>query len=390
MTGTNYGWLMIAYSLLAIPLPSVGAQTQSQRFAGPISSSELYNSLPGWQGGSWLGSSLMPAQEWKLGVQTDDLDTGVLIRQVAPGSAASKANLEVNDLIVAVAGQQVGIVDGRFVDFSAEIQRRADSNGNVSLLVQDSRSGRLASIRVRLDGNQNPLRGFIVRRDRAALPSDAIYNVSVENISRKFYVVRNGETTFTSALQNNVPFEINYDASYIDPNDIYEVRAQILSGGRVIYRSVQGIRVFGSLPTDGLQIEVLPIQSSTSLASASGPVISAGYGGYGSGVSDAAIAQFSQIYRRYLGRNPHDVELAAFMVSPNPTSELETLPLNLMAGQQYYDAVGNNNTAWITAVFQHIIGRPATVQERDQWLKYFNDLRGSRMEVLRQLYRSRR
>jgi hypothetical protein len=44
----------------------------------------------------------------------------------------------------------------------------------------------------------------------------------------------------------------------------------------------------------------------------------------------------------------------------------------------------------MTQVFQQIIGRPPTIQERDQWLKYFSDLRGSRVEVLRQLYRSKR
>ena len=37
-----------------------------------------------------------------------------------------------------------------------------------------------------------------------------------------------------------------------------------------------------------------------------------------------------------------------------------------------------------------IIGRPPTIQERDQWLRYLSDLRGSRVDVLRQLYRSKR
>ncbi|MCC6508269.1 MAG: YbaY family lipoprotein [Pirellulaceae bacterium] len=359
---------------------------QAQRFTGPINnSSDLYNNLPAWQGGNWLGTSLVPTQDWKLGVQTDDLEIGVLVRQVAPGSAAERANLEVNDLIVAVGGQQVGIVDGRFVDFSAEIRRRADQSGNVSLLVQDTRSGRLASIRVRLDGNQSALRGTVVRRDRAFLPADARVTVSVQNISRPIYVVRNGEATYSASGQNSIPFEINYDPSYIDPNDAYQVQAQIVSNGRIIYHTLQPVRVLGSSRSDGIQIEVVPIQNTT-VASIGSPVISAGYGS----VNDSLVAQYSQIYRRYLGRNPYDVELAAFMVSPNAASELQTLPLNLMASQQYYDAVGNNNTMWITAVFQQIIGRAPSLQERDQWLKFFNDLRGSRMEVLRQLANSKR
>ncbi len=314
------------------------------------------------------------------------MDTGVYIREVKPGSAAARASLEVSDVIIAVAGQQVGIVDGRYVDFSAEIRRRADSYGNVALLVQDGRTGKLTSIRVQLDGSQTSVRGFIVRRDRSALPADAMVTVSLTNASRPFYTVRNGQVTFLATAQNNIPFEINYDPAYIDSKDQYELRVQIVSANREIYRSSQPVRIFGGAPTDGLQIEVVPTQTTAAYPS-NWPVITAGYG---STVTDTLAAQYTQIYRRYLGRDPYPMEMAAFMVSPNPQTEVELLPLSLMAGQQYYDAVGNNNTMWITSVFQQIIGRPPSIQERDQWLRYFNDLRGSRMEVLRQLVRSKR
>lgn len=358
----------------------------AQLFSGSTNNGDLYNSMPAWQNGNWLGQIQQTGQEWKLGVQGDDLDTGVYIRQVAPGSAAARASLEPSDIIVAVGGQQVGIVDGRYVDFSAEIRRRADTRGNVGLLVQDGRSGKLTSIRVQLDGNQTSVRGFIVRRDRSALPSDATVTVSLENVTRPFYAVRNGQATYLATAQNNIPFEINYDPSYIDSNDQYELRAQIVSNNRVIYRSNQAIRIFGGAPTDGLQVEVVPTQTTTVAYPSNWPVVTAGYG---SGVSETLAAQYTQIYRRYLGRDPFPVEMAGFMVSSNPQAEVEALPLSLMAGQQYYDAVGNNNTMWMTSVFQQIIGRQPTNQERDQWLQYLNNLRGSRMEVLRQLVRSR-
>ncbi len=364
----------------------VAQPASAQLFSGPINNGDLYNSMPAWQSGGWLGGNITPAQDWTLGVQCDDTGTGVYIRQVAPNSAAARASLEVSDIIVAVAGQQVGTVDGRYVDFSSEIRRRADSYGNVSLLVQDGRTGQLTSIRVQLDGNQSSVRGFIVRRDRSALPSDAVVTVSIENATKPFYTVRNGQVTFLTNTQNNIPFEINYDPSYIDPKDQYELRAQIVAGNRVIYRSSQPIRIFGNAPTDNVQIEVIPAQTTAAYPS-NWPVVTAGYG---SSVTDALASQYTQIYRRYLGRDPYPMEMAAFMVASNPQNEVSSLPLNLMASQQYYDAVGNNNTMWITAVFQQIIGRPPSIQERDQWLEYFNRLRGSRMEVLRQLAASKR
>ena len=373
-------------SLMLATIAAWASPIYAQLFGGPLNNSDLYNSMPAWQNDSWLGGTPVSAQDWTLGVQCQDMDTGVYIREVKPGSAAARASLEVSDVIIAVAGQQVGIVNGRYVDFSAEIRRRADTYGNVALLVQDGNTGKLAAIRVQLDGNQTSVRGFIVRRDRAAMPSDAMITVSLANVSRPFYTVRNGQVTFLATAQNNIPFEINYDPAYIDSKDQYELRVQIVSANREIYRSSQPVRIFGGAPTDGLQVEVIPTQTTAAYPS-NWPVVTAGYG---STVTDTLAAQYTQIYRRYLGRDPYPMEMAAFMVSPNPQTEVEVLPLSLMAGQQYYDAVGNNNTMWITSVFQQIIGRQPTNSERDQWLRYFNDLRGSRMEVLRQLVRSKR
>ena len=378
----KYGWLAtIAAGLIGWCVTST-AQAQN-KFGGTSSSSDLYNSMPAWQGGGWFGSTLIPTQDWRLGVQVDNLNTGVFVRQVAPNSAAARANLEVNDIIVAVAGHQVGIVDGLPIDVGTEIKRRADATGNVTLLVQDSRTGRLASIRVRLDGSQASVRGQVVLRDRGPVPADAQATVSIENLTRPLYQVRNGTTTVYLNGQTSVPFEINYDADYIDASDAFQVRARVLSAGRVIYDTVQPVRVFGTNPTTNVQVVVAPIQG-VNVASNVTPVISAGYGG-----NELQMAQFRQLYLRYLGRVPYDIEQAAFLYAADPNAELNSLPISLMSSQEYFDAVGNNNTMWITNVFEKIIGRPPSTQEREQWLKYFNDLRGSRVDVLRQLFRSR-
>jgi uncharacterized lipoprotein YbaY len=378
----RYGFVLV-FAVAACAWWSQDAHAQLRFGAQTSSSSDLYNGLPSWQGGNWLGSSLVPTQDWRLGVQVDNLDTGVYIRQVAPNSAASRANLEVGDLVIAVAGQQVGIVDSRPIDMGTEIKRRADVGGNVTLLVQDSRSGRLASIRVRLDSNQTTLRGQVVRRDRSALPADAQLIVTIENVSRKYYAVRNGESVSYVTGQANIPFEINFDPAYIDPNDNYEVRARIISGTRQLYDTPQPVRVFGNNPVDNVVIEIAPYQAVSSVSNSS--VISAGYSS-----SDALVNQYRQVFRRYINREPSEIELAGLLLSPTAASDLENLPITLLASQQYYDAVGNNNALWVTSVFQKIIGRPPTTQEHDQWLKYFADLRGSRVELLRQLYRSRR
>ena len=379
----KYGWLSVVAALICACC-SAPAYAQL-KFGGDTSSSEFYNSMPAWHGGSWFGSTLIPTQDWRLGVQVDNLDTGVFIRQVAANSAAARANLEVNDIIISVAGQQVGIVDGLPIDIGTEIKRRADSKGNVTLLVQDGRTGRLASIRVRLDGNESTLRGQVVLRERMQLPPDAQATVTIENLSRPRYVVRNGETAVYLNGKSSVPFEISYDPADIDANDAYQVRARIFSNNRVIWDTVQPVRVFGNHPTNNIQVVVAPIQGVNLASTSPRPAVtSAGYGS-----DDPLLAQARLYYRRYLGRDPFEIEMAALLASPTMAADIDSLPISLMASQQYYDAVGNNTTLWITNVFEKVIGRPPSTQERDQWLKYFGDLRGSRVELLRQLYRSR-
>ena len=384
-TNSLHAWLITILTYCAGMSADPAQMLAQERLGGTNTGNITWNyGQPSWSGANWLGSTQLPTQDWRLGVQVDNLNTGVMIRQVTPNSAAARANMEVNDVIVTVAGQQVGIIDGQPIDLGTEIKRRADSTGNVTLLVQDGRTGRLASVRVRLDGNQSVVRGQVTFRERLALPADALATVTIENVSRPFYVVRNGETSAYVSNRAVVPFQINYDPAYIDPNDIYQVRARVSSAGRIICDTIQPIRVFGSYPSDNLQLVVASVASPLS-GGTTAPVISAGYGS-----NDALIAQYRQIYRRYLGRDPSDLEIAALMVSPTMATDLEALPISLMASQQYYDAVGNNDASWITSVFQQIIGRPPSNQERDQWLNYFVGLRGSRVELLRQLYRSKR
>ncbi len=62
-----------------------------------------------------------------------------------------------------------------------------------------------------------------------------------------------------------------------------------------------------------------------------------------------------------------------------------------MAGQQYYDAVGNNEALWddIGVSNRSLPARPVR-KSKIKWLRYLANLRGSRMEVLRQLAKSKR
>ncbi len=112
----------------------------------------------------------------------------------------------------------------------------------------------------------------------------------------------------------------------------------------------------------------------------SGGVQLPGYPGY-----DAITQQIVAMYQRYLGRSPSTVELAAWTQFPDVEYRLANAPLELMAAQEYFDRVGNNNTVWLRAVFGEILGRAPTPIEEEQWMRRYAQVGYSRMEVLRQL-----
>ena len=91
------------------------------------------------------------------------------------------------------------------------------------------------------------------------------------------------------------------------------------------------------------------------------------------------------MYRRYLRRDPTYLELAALRATPGIVDRLQTMPLELMAAQEYFDAAGNNNRVWLESVFQEIVKRPASPAELDQWMQRYASLGYSRMALLEQL-----
>jgi len=79
------------------------------------------------------------------------------------------------------------------------------------------------------------------------------------------------------------------------------------------------------------------------------------------------------------------MELAAWHQVPDVEFRLTRLPLELMASQEYFDRVGDNNLVWTRQVFGEIIGHTPAAVELDQWMRRFAELRYSRTEVLNQM-----
>jgi len=359
--------------LLGNPLQ---AQTRFDSGATDRNRSLSLGQSPTWQGGDWLGQQTQQQKRWRLGVSGDNRDTGVLVRDVSSNSAAARARIEAGDLIVNVGGFQVGMVAGRLYDLSEEINRRADTNGRVTLVIQDHLSGQLASVQLQLDNHDTRLVGTINYRNNYPLPADAVVTVQIENLTRPFYAVGNGQTQLRPGTGTSFPFEIAYDASYINPQDTYQVRAIVTSGGVTIADTQQPQRVLTGGAGNQVQLALVPLSSS-----GSGNVISAGYPNY-----ETLDSRLTSMYRKYLNRDPSFIELAALRATPGIDARIDSVPLDLMASQEYFDAAGNNDALWLERVFTQVVKRPPSQGELTQWRQRYADLRDSRTDLLRQLY----
>lgn len=333
------------------------------------------------QSGNWAGNSLFGSPsnsvQWTLGVNGDSTETGFRVSQLTPGGAASRARLQAGDVIVTVEGFQVGLIGGRLYDLADEVNRRADSSGVVRLLLQDGQTGRLASVRVQLDHQAQRLNGTIV--SPTPLPADAVVTVSIENLTRPQWVVRNGQQMINAGQQRNIPFQIAYDPQYVFAQDVYQVRAFVTSNGRNVYYTPQPVRVLTQGSPSQVQLRLEEVGGAPSTGT-SGTLT--GFANY-----NQLDSEVERLYRLYLGRAPSGAELAAARISASDLQSLtQRLPLKLMASQEYYDLARNDRDFWLANVFGVIVGRQPSPAEMVQWKQRFSDLGFSRTELLRQLY----
>jgi uncharacterized lipoprotein YbaY len=334
----------------------------------------------GWDRRSWPSDS-GTRNNWQLGVTGENTDAGVVIREVLPNSSAARARLSPGDVIICVDGHQVGRVGSQIFDLREELAHHADARGRVSMLVHFQQSGRVRPGRVQLQDEAAGLSGTLVLADRR-MPPNAVVTVRLENITRPHYVVRNGEYSFrlSGYSSREIPFRLDFDPAYISARDVYQVRAFVTSRGQTLYETVRPPRVLTQGNPSSVRMTLRPV--------------AAPYEQYGD--NDLITVAYNRpdthqdtIYSEYqqsLGREPRPTEMAAWYNTCGVDNDrIRQLPLQLMASDEYYNRSGGNNVDWLRSVFRRIVGHAPTNTEVNLWMRRFDDLRNSRMELLRQL-----
>ncbi len=342
---------------------------------------------PGWNSSAQPGPSAMqpyqpsyaPPQSgqnqqldrWRLGIFPEDTDTGVRISEVVRGSAAERAGLEVGDRIVSVHGYQIGYVDGVLYDVGRELERSADNDGWVRLLVQNNRDGQLLNLPVKLDPRQKRLTGTITYREFSALPPDAIATVELREIVRDgLRPITIARQTITKAPRVPIPFTLEYDPSEVVAGRKYVLNATISAGGRQLYAMRRDVPVLDGRSSANVQ---LVVESATLFAD--GGLVQ---------TRNEQLAQIKRWFQEYLGREPRAQELYVWEAHLARGGSLADAQLQILSTPEFYYRANSNDRQYIYRMFNLVTQRQPSQQEVSQWLNRLQFHRQMRSDLARE------
>lgn len=297
---------------------------------------------------------------WRLGVYSQDTETGVQINRVVADTPASRAGLEANDVIVAVNGYQVGIVNGTHYDCGYEFESQADADGNVMLLVQDNRTKSLVNLPVHLESRMESVTGNIAFRDRVSVPGDAEVRIELREVVRQDSpVVTLASATITEIRQIPIPFEIEYDPLDIDPRRNYMIHATILSGEQTLYASTDPYPVITADHGRNVSVAVVRAQATPAATADS--------------QREQLETQIVAWFQQYLGRDPYPYEMPAWTsLVTDRGRTLQEVQAELLAQDVIYNQCDRNKREYIAFLSQQILGRQPTPEELDFWMFRFD------------------
>lgn len=362
------------------PLNSANSGLGNQGFGGAT----------GW-GNNW--SQAVPTttsgatnywQGWSLGANIRDTDTGVLITQTTPGGAARAANLNEGDMVVTVNGFQVGLVGNKRYDILQEIHKRAaETNGVISLVYLPSGGNQLRRMTLDLNNSATSVSGVITLPPNTFLPPGSQLTVELRNRTHNFQEINGGVKRLQVSGTGPFRFDLNYDPRFIHYDEEHVLQAFVESGNQRLV----GITLVNLNPNRGINnISLALTQPSVQTAS----------GSIGSGSTQVLSPQYSydgrqQIettFRRFLLREPNDMELVGWQNALNRGTTIEQMTEKVLASPQFYDLMGQNPERFISQMFQLILQRNPTQQELNQYLQLYQQSGGARPYMVSQFMAS--
>ncbi|MFN9717573.1 MAG: YbaY family lipoprotein [Planctomycetota bacterium] len=317
------------------------AQESRDRDSGPLQTVPV----PGDVQSRYLPPGGQPTGTYKLGITPRNTETGVQILQVAVGSVAQRSGLEANDVIVNVAGYQVGVVGGRLYDIGDELAKRVDSRGRVSLLVRNSRDGKLINVPVQFTSSLWSISGEISSADRFNPGPNAVVTVRLIDITRPQWATNSiAEVSFSAQGRWPLVYRLDFDPGLVRSGHQYAMEARVIDRGLILMQTIPAAKV--NLNTNSVRSNLR--------------VKSTGVRPNSNGLSPSV--QISQWYQQYLGRPASPREIAVWESDLKSGGSLQKIQANLLSSSEFYDQQNQNPERYINEVYEAVEGVPPSAE----------------------------
>lgn len=312
---------------------------------------------------------------WRLGVAIENAETGVVLTDVERGMPAERAGMERGDVIVNVAGFQVGYLDGALYDLGDEIRKRVDQQGRVNFLVYDQRNRKLESHAVTLvQPAASGVRGEVLCRERITLTPQAVLTVRLRDVTfPSWQNVEVGKHAIPKPKHPPIPFSIEFDRSQVFADHKYVVDAFLVDQGQIVLQSPSGVAVAPLSNPSAIQVQLVRVGGATPP---------------NNNYAVGQIVQVNQWYREYLHRDATPQELAAWQAHLQAGRAPQDVQAFILGSSEYFDLVGKNSRdPYLNEVLRTLLGRQPTPAELQQYAAQYQQYGGARTDFVRDVMR---
>jgi len=309
-----------------------------------------------------------------LGVNVRNTPTGVEIVGVNPGGVGQRSGLEAGDLILTVAGFQVGYVGDRLYDLGDEIARRIDASGRVPLLVRNRRTGGMVMVPLQFGAAASrAVTGRLFVQPQIAVPPTAIVTIRVLDVTHPQW--RDVAVVQGQAAVSTFPFPYRIDLPQLPPQHRYAVDARFEDRGRVLAQ-LQSPVVLAAVDRDQ-QLDL------TLSAQGVGPAV-------GGTPGVPPHEQIRQWIEAYLGRPPRAFETEIWLAALQRGRSLTDVQAGILSSSEMFERQGRSRDLYVAEVFRLLYGRPPNPKQLADLQAGYDRTLGVRQRFVEELLRQPR
>jgi len=329
---------------------------------------------PAAAGARYLPPSPPQPGRYVLGINVRNTATGVEIASVNAGGVGQRAGLEAGDVILTVAGFQVGYVGDRLYDLGDEISRRIDGGGRVMLLVRNRRTGGLVNVPLQFGAaTSRAVTGRLFMQPPAALPASAVVTIRVLDVTQPQWrdvAVVQGQSAVTS-----VPLPYRIDLPALPPQHRYAIDARIEDRGRLLAQT-QAPVMLAAVDRDQ-QMDL------TLAAAAATPAV-------GPTPGLAPRDQVQQWIQAYLGRPVRPFETEIWLATLQRGRSLTDVQIGILSSSELFERQGSNRDAYVAEVFRLLSGGPPNAAQFADLRARYDRAFGVRQRFVEDLFKQPR